>query len=188
MVQIVLISFVGWLARILVKSEAFGLSRTKWRKVFQGTSNLSMALIYFLISLVGSNLSLLVYLLMLMSLTYILGVGGESMVPYDLSSKYPATIFGFAHSVSIMSGLALPAVCAMVLGNDNSDPEAWNTIFRLLAITLCLGGLIFIFVLKSKPFLPGERELDECQREQNRDSKSTEKLKEWRDNGGSQFI
>lgn len=157
--QMVLITFVGWLTKTLVQRKALGLSRTKWRKVFQSISNFGMAAVYFMLPIVGTSLEPVAILVLLIFVAWMFGAGGESMVPYDLSSRYPATIMGLAHSVSIMSGIVIPSVSSFVLGNDDTDPERWNILFNLTGCALTIGGLVFVFVLKAKPFLPGEKEL-----------------------------
>lgn len=155
--QALLITLVGWTAKVLVQREALGLSRTKWRKVFQSGANLSLALIYLALSMVGSNLKLATCLFMAIYFLWMLGAGGEAMAPFDLSAKYPATIVGIAQSVSVLSGLTVPALCGLVLGEQTADLDRWRTLFLLIAGSLAFGGLVFAFFFKAKPFLPGER-------------------------------
>lgn len=155
--QMFLITFVGWVAKTVINRRTMGLSITKWRKVFQGGSNFAMAAMYFLLPMVSSDLALVSIFFLLICFFWMLGAGGESMVPYDLSSKYPASIMGMAHSISVLSGLTVPALCNIVLGEDNHDPSRWNLLFIMVASALTFGGLVFIFVLKSKPFLPEEK-------------------------------
>lgn len=157
LMQLVLVTFVGWTAKVLVNNETFGLSRTKWRKVFQGSSNFLMALMYFALPFVDNQLWLAVILIYMICFSWMLGAGGESMVPYDLSERYPATIVGVAQSLSVLSGLIVPSICSFILGNENTDPKRWDFLFSLLACSLVFGGLVFVCVVKAKPFLPGEK-------------------------------
>lgn len=153
-----LMSFVAGLATYVVRNKTFGLSKTNWRKIFQGTSNFTLAFIYLLIPLVGQNQIFPVAgLFLLIYFFWMFGAGGESMVPYDLSPKYPATIMGFAHSLSILSGFAIPQVTGLVLGDDKKDPERWRILFLLISGALTLGGLAFVLVIEAKPFLASER-------------------------------
>lgn len=165
--QMLLITLVGGLATYVVRNETFGLTKTKWRKLFQGTSNFGVAFIYLLVPLVSpGNFVLVAGLLMMIYFFWMFGAGGETMVPYDLSPKYPATIMGFAHSLSILSGFVLPSVGSMILGDDKSDPARWNTLFTLISGASLLGGLVFVLVIKAKPFLPSERaKYDEARKE-----------------------
>lgn len=158
LLQMSLITFAGWLAQVLVERQAFGVSRTKWRKIFQGSSNFLMASVYFIIPSAGSDLNSVIVLIMLVYLFYVLGSGGESMVPYDLSSRYPATICGMAHSISVLSGVTVPMLATLVISKDGSDIGEWNLLFYIIGCGCTLGGVVFCFVLKSKPFLPGEIE------------------------------
>lgn len=155
--QLFLVTFVGWAAKFLVNNGTFGLSRTKWRKAFQGSSNFAMALMYFALPIVGKHLWPAAILLYLICIFWLLGTGGESMIPYDLSERYPATIVGVAQSLSVLSGFIVPTLCSLILGNENTDPKRWDFMFNLLAGALTFGGLVFVCAVKAKPFLPGEK-------------------------------
>lgn len=157
LMQAILITFIGWAAKTLVNNRTFGLSQTKWRKIFQGASNFGMASIYFVLPLLNPSLELVAFLIMFVFLAWMLGAGGESMVPYDLSYRYPATIFGFGHSIGVLSGLFVPWVSSLILGEESTNFERWNNLFWLIGGLLTLGVLVFALFLKSKPFLPGEK-------------------------------
>jgi len=156
--QMVLITFVGWLAKYLVGGRVFGFGVTRWRKIFQGGSNLIMAVAFILLATIHPGIELASFLLILVCFSWMLGAGGESMVPYDLSNKYPASIVAFTHSVSISSGLYVPTLCGLILGEDTDNPNRWSILYNLLGGSLILGGLVFCLVLKAKPFLPEERD------------------------------
>lgn len=157
LMQTFCITFVGWAAKELVSRKAFGFSVTAWRKIFQSIANFGMAFAYFTLQYAGSNFWFAAALIVLNNFTAMMNVGGESMVPYDLSAKYPATIMGLAHSVSVLSGVTAPTICSMVLGDDSESPERWNTLFVMIGSGLVIGNLVFICFLKAEPFLPGEK-------------------------------
>jgi ACS family sodium-dependent inorganic phosphate cotransporter len=156
--QMLLISFVGWLAKVVVIKQACGLSVTKWRKIFQGSSNFVMAATYVILAYSNPSLEVAAILIMSVCFWWMMGAGGESMLPYDLSAEYPASIVGFAHSFSIFSGVVLATICDAILGEDTEDPEKWSSLFYVIAGLLAGGGLIFVAVVKAKPFLPGEKQ------------------------------
>ena len=155
--QMLLITLIGWVAKTVVGRRALGLSITQWRKLFQGGSNVTMALVYVALAFSEPDLELTAYLLLLVCLFWMLGAGGESMVPYDLSSRYPASIVGLAHSISVLSGITMPALFSTVVGESTEDPDCWRNLFLIIAAGLTLGGVVFALVLKAKPFLPGEK-------------------------------
>lgn len=155
--QMTLITIVGWISKNLVNRRAFGLSVTKWRKIFQGTSNLGMASIYFMFPYLSSDLTSTGILILTIWFFWMLGAGGESLVPYDLSTNHPAAIVGLAHGLSIFSGLSVPGLCTLVLGSETDSEAGWNILFMIIGSLLTFGGLVFICVLKAKPFLPEER-------------------------------
>lgn len=156
--QMILITFVGWIAKTVVSRRTFGFSVTKWRKIFQSGSNFLMAFIYCILALSNPGLELSACLLITVCFFWMLGAGGESMVPYDLSSKYPASIVGLTHSISVLSGIAVPAVFDIIIGEETHDPERWRLLFMIMASALAFGGLIFGIVLKAKPFLAEEQD------------------------------
>lgn len=152
-----LITPIGWSARIAVERKILGFNRTRWRKIFQGLSNFSMAAVYLMLPLLSYDILPAGMLIMLIHLFWMFGAGGESMVPYDLSLRYPATIMGFAHAISVLSGVTIPSICGLILGDFGNEPERWNLLFLALAAALCVGGLVFCLVIKAEPFLPGEK-------------------------------
>lgn len=84
------------------------------------------------------------------------GAGGEAVAANDMSIRYPATIYGFAHSISALGGLMVPGLAALVLGSEPKSHERWTIYFYLLAILASIGGFVFVFFFKSKLFLPCE--------------------------------
>lgn len=158
LMQMFLVTFVAWIAKVVIHNETLGLTKTKWRKIFQGSSNFILAFVYLALSVTGQRLWLATCLFLVVFFAWMLGAGGEAMVPYDLSAKYPATIVGIAQSIASLAGLMVPSVCGFVLGEDMSNLNRWNYLFQLISAALGIGGLVFVFVLKAKPFLPDERE------------------------------
>lgn len=155
-IQLVMITFVAWLAKSTVNRRLFGLSKTKWRKIFQGGSNFCMALAYFALPFFSDCLELAAALILAAAFFWMFGAGGESMLPYDLSINHPASIVSLTHSVSKFSGLTIPIVCQLVLGEDTDDPFRWGLLFYLVGGFATLGGLVFVLVVKAKPFLAEE--------------------------------
>lgn len=156
-VHVLFITPVSWLAKELVKKKCFGLGKTTWRKIFQGSANFGMATAYLIMPLVADNVIVLFSLFAIVIVCYMFGAGGESLIPFDLSQRYPATIMGFAHSISILSGIAIPVVSSAVLGDSPHEQARWNTLFTIIGSALAFGGLAFVLVLKAKPFLPEEK-------------------------------
>lgn len=165
-VQGLLITFVGWLAKIVVTKRTYGLSVTKWRKIFQGSSNFLMAATYLTLMLLPPEMETSAICLLIVCIFWMLGAGGESMVPFDLSQKYPASIVGFAHSISISSGITIPGIVSLLVGDQKDSHESWNKVFLCIALLQIIGGLVFCFVLKAKPFLPEELQQQQQQEKQ----------------------
>lgn len=145
-INISLISFVGWLAHLAVNKKALGINRTGWRKIFQSSAGLSGAFAFF--CLTRSEISELAASLLILALclTYMFGVGGEAMLPYDISLKYPARIMGIAHSIGASSTILVTMLCVTI--------DTWNTIFYILSTLAALGSVLFILFVKAELFLP----------------------------------
>lgn len=157
-IQLTCITFVGWSALYVVQNNVCGLSKTKWRKIYQGLSNFGMAGVYLIMATADPSFDMIVILLLLVYTFWMLGSGGESLVPYDLSIKYPATVFGISHSLGVLSSVVVPLVSDLILNGDDTSKENWNFILLLISGACFVGGLAFVFILRPKPFLPGECE------------------------------
>jgi len=167
LIQLVLLTFVAWLAKVVVSKRSFGLSVTKWRKVFQGIANICSALSFFALACSSRpSIELATVAMMFVNFFWIFGAGGEAMVPYDLSYRYPATIVGFGYSISLISSFGMPIACGYLVGPDTHIPSNWGAIFYTIAALQASGGIIFCLFLRSKPFLSEEREhYDKMERE-----------------------
>lgn len=145
------------MAKEVVQRKSFGFGKTAWRKIFQGVSNFGMAAAYLAMPIFAHNNALLFAVFSIVPVCYMFGAGGESLGPFDLSARYPATIMGLAHSISVLSGIIIPGATSLIVQDSPEDPERWNILFNLVGITLLVGGLIFVLVFKAKPFLAEEQ-------------------------------
>lgn len=100
------------------------------------------------------------FLVVMYNIFQMFGVGGEAVAANDMSLKYPATIYGFAHSAATLAGIAVPITAGIVV-SDTSSFYNWSKFFIILASSTIIGGLAFILGHKSKRFLPGEVEIIE---------------------------
>lgn len=154
---VLLVSFIGWISKVVVQRKCFGLTKTVWRKVFQGIANFGIASMLFIFaSCSPSNNYVICFIVIMLNIFYMFGAGGEAVAANDMSIRYPATIYGFAHSISALGGLMVPGLAALVLGSQPKSHERWTIYFYLLATFAALGGFVFIFLFKSKLFLPCE--------------------------------
>lgn len=98
------------------------------------------------------------FIIILINVFWMFGVGGEAVAANDMSLKYPATIYGLAHSFATLAGIATPITAGLVLEKDPRKFENWRNFFALIGSTVFLGGLSFVLGFKAKRFLPGEVE------------------------------
>lgn len=150
-IQVTFIVFVGWLAKSVVKRRPFGMTKTTIRKLFQGFSSLGIALVMFLMTFNDCNIVFVAVLLQIISFLSMFAAGGETMLPYDLSDEYPATIMAIANSVANVSGITTTVVAGLILGDQGGSYERWNILIYLIVAVNAVGGLVFILLVKAEP-------------------------------------
>jgi hypothetical protein len=151
LIQVVLIVFVGWFAKICVQRKPFGLNKTGVRKLFQGVTSFGVGLSFFLLTFNNCNLTYVTVVLQMCSFLSMFNSGGETMLPYDLSEEYPATIMAIANSLANISAVTTTTAAAFILGDQGGSFERWNTLIYFVAGMNLLGGLAFTFLVKAEP-------------------------------------
>lgn len=150
-IQVVLIVFVGWLAKIFVQRRPLGMSKTTIRKLFQCTASFGIALGMFLITFNDCNLIYIAILLQFVSFLSMFTAGGETMLPYDLSEEYPATIMAIANSVANVSAITTTTLAGLILGNEGGSYARWNILMYLIVGANLVGGSVFLLLVKAEP-------------------------------------
>lgn len=150
-IQVLLIVFVGWLAKYMVLERPMNLSKTAIRKIFQSTSSYGIGIMLILLSLNECNLTYVFALLQILSFVTMFTAGGETMLPYDLSLEYPATIMAIANSVANMSGVTSTLLAAVILGEQGGSYSRWNILIYLIAGVNIIGGTLFNCLVKAEP-------------------------------------
>lgn len=178
-IQVFLIIFIGWLAKEMVKRRPLGMSKTTTRKLFQSIASYGVAIVLFLITFNDCNLVYVGVLLQLVSFLSVFTAGGETMLPYDLSDEYPATIMAIANSVANLSGVTTTVLVSFVLGDQGGSYTRWNIIIYLVAGVNFLGATAFLFLVKAKPidFTSSKKRQEDLERAQvNNDGIKTIKM------------
>lgn len=142
--------FVGWIAKTVVKQRPFGISKTAVRKIFQSAASFGVGSCLFLITFNGGSLVYVIVLLQCTSLLSIFAAGGETMLPYDLSDQFPATIMAIANSIANLSGLTVTTMTGKILGDQGGSNDRWNILLYLIAGSNIIGGLVFIILVKAE--------------------------------------
>lgn len=150
-IQVSLIFFVGWLAKAMVQRKPLGISKTGIRKLFQGVASLGLAGSFFLLTLNNCNLFYVAILLMIGSLLSMFTAGGETMLPYDLSGEYPATIMAIANSIANFSAIAMTNLAGFILGDQGGSYERWNILIYFIVGVNLFGGLVFMLFVRAEP-------------------------------------
>lgn len=144
-IQGLLTGFVAWGAKEFVTRRLFGLDKTGVRKLFQGICNIGMGLAYILITFNMGSLSVVCTAIILLSLAAMFGAGGESVLPVDLSLEYSASIMAITNSTANLSGIVLPQIVALILDDQQSNPELWNRVWLVVGGFIISVGVVFIF-------------------------------------------
>lgn len=153
LLQVLFVAFVAWLAQILIRRRTFNLSKTVWRKIFQGLGSYGVGLGLIVLSLNNCSLLFVSVVLLCISFFCMFTVGGEAVLPYDLSDEYPATIMAIANSVANVSGITTTLLAGWILGDQGGSYERWNILIRLVGGINILGGLAFSLLVKAKPIV-----------------------------------
>lgn len=88
--------------------------------------------------------------------TWMLTVGCEPQIPFDLTRRYPATIIGIVQTVSGFSMTFVTCMSSWILDGSLKNPESWNTLFRITGYALAFGGIVFVLMYKAELILPEE--------------------------------
>ncbi|CAA2962124.1 sialin-like [Olea europaea subsp. europaea] len=150
-VQVSSVLPAGWLAKVCVQKKPWGLSKTSTRKIFESISTVGSTILLILIIFNGCNLTYVTVYLMLIGLVSTFEAGGDTMLPYDLSEEYPATILSIALCIGNLSGIAVTTLTSFVLGDQGGSQARWHTLIALIAAFVFAGGLVFCLMIKAKP-------------------------------------
>lgn len=147
------------------------MTKTTIRKLFQGLASLGIALVMFLMTFNDCNLVFVAVLLQVASFLSMFAAGGETMIPYDLSDEYPATIMAIANSIANVSGVTTTVVAGLILGDQGGSYERWNILIYLIVVVNAVGGLVFILLVKAEPIdLSGSKKKKQSEQKANNDT------------------
>lgn len=151
--QATLVVFVGWGAQSLIKKRAFNLPKTVWRKIFEAFSSYAVGVALILLTFNNCSIVYVGVVLQFISLLSMFNVGGDAVLPYDLSDEYPATIAAIGNSIANLSGITTTVIAGQILGNQGGSYDRWNLLIRLIGIVNILGGLAFTILVSAKPII-----------------------------------
>lgn len=135
----------------MVQKRPFGITKTKIRKIFQSIACYGIGFGLVALSLNNCNVILIIVVVQVISFLCMFTAGGETMLPYDLSEKYPATIMAIANSVANLSAVTTTTVTALILGDQGGSYARWNTLIYLIAGANIAGATIFNLIVKAEP-------------------------------------
>lgn len=151
LVQVVVSFPITWAVQYIGLKKPLGITTTNSRKLFQGISCFGSAIGLAILPLCGLNIKYAASVLVFISIVSMCACGGEALVPYDLSDKYPATIMAMANSFSSTSGFLVPILSTtLVSSEDAHDLEMWSQFLYTIAGINVIGGLIFMIMVKAE--------------------------------------
>lgn len=160
-VQTFLIIGVGWLAKSMVQKRPFGITKTQIRKLFQSIACYGIGFGLVALSFNNCNVTIIVVIIQVISFLCMFTAGGETMLPYDLSEKYPATIMAIANSIANISAVTTTTVTALVLGDQGSSYARWNILIYLIAGANIVGATIFNLIIRAEPIDQSDESQDD---------------------------
>ncbi|CAA2962125.1 inorganic phosphate cotransporter isoform X1 [Olea europaea subsp. europaea] len=148
--QVVVSFFIGWFNKYMVEKKPFGVSKTFTRKFFESIGTFGSGGLLLLLIFSNCNLTYITVDLLLMDVVSIFTAGGDSILPYDLSEDYPATIVAIANCVANTSGFVVPTVTSLILGDQGGSQTRWNYVIAFIACADLLGGILFCLLVKAE--------------------------------------
>lgn len=157
-VQTALIVVVGWFAKTMIKRRPFGLTKTSIRKLFQSTASYGIAMCMLLLTFNGCDFLYLNIVLQLLSFLCMFTAGGETMLPYDLSERYPATIMAVANSIANTSASITTTMASVILGKEDTSYYRWNLLMFVISAANFIGASIFNLIVRAEPIDFGDND------------------------------
>lgn len=148
--QGVLTFHIVWLSNELTSKKPYGMTKPIVRRLFQCGCSFGMAAAYLLITFDLTSLNVSLWAVILLALTNIMQSGADSILPYDLSPTYSATIMGVANSFANSAGVILPKIHKAFVGNDVYNLNKWAVFFYTVGGLIASGGVIFILMVKAQ--------------------------------------
>jgi MFS family permease len=162
-----------YLSEIVIHHE--WLSRTTTRKVFTGTAQYGLVICLILVPFVGCNAGHTVALLVLGMFLYGFVTGGDVIIPAEVSTHFPATIYAAINMFSNFAGVISPMIVGMILeaAVENEDgtndlKSRWDYVFFMAAAVVSVGTTIFILFGSSE-----RQDFDRIDYKKNDDNTST---------------
>lgn len=176
---------VGWFANYLIKSKEIPLGKTSIRIIFQLISCLGTTLCFGLILMRSCDLLYTSFIFVIFGLLSTFNGGAETMLPYDLSEEYPATIMAIGNSVATISAPSLTALTGWVLGDEKHSVRRWNIILLLIAAYNAIAGAYFALYVKAEPLQfdendskpPGNNNIEAKPKQSNKEQPDSTELK-----------
>lgn len=134
----------GWLSKIAVKKQPFGLSKTVIRKIFQCTASFGVSFLILMMAFNMCESAPTIVLVILWNFVTTFGTGGEQQIPFDITERYPGTIHAIASTLAI-SGVVVPLAVNTFLAGHSADVEKWKIIWYAASSVAGFGGLVFLF-------------------------------------------
>ncbi|XP_042906641.2 sialin-like [Parasteatoda tepidariorum] len=119
-------------------------SATNVRKGFQLFAMIGPAVCMSLITLMGCNHVLVIFLLIAAMSFQGFGGGGINSITADMAPHHAATLFGIVNSIGSISGIFAPMVAGVLLEQKNSSIQQWGSVFYISAGLNVAGGIAFL--------------------------------------------
>lgn len=127
------------------------LSRTTTRKVFSGTAQYGLVICLLLVPFVGCNAAYTVALLVVGMFLYGFVTGGDVIIPAEVSTHFPATIYSSINMFANLAGVISPMIVGMILegaaqneDGTNDLKSRWDWVFFMAAAIVSIGTTIFV--------------------------------------------
>lgn len=123
------------------------LSRSTTRKVFSGTAQYGLMMCLLSVPFMGCSVNNTVALLVLGMFLYGLITGGDVIIPAEVSTNFPATIYASINMFSNFAGVLSPLLVGAILEGAETGVDLkthWNWVFYMTAGVVAFGTTTFV--------------------------------------------
>lgn len=128
----------------LIKSKTFN------RKLFQCTASFGVALSLIMVAWMPGRIDLTKKLIFFVFFITTFGTAGEASIPFDLSTRYSATIHSVGSSIASVVSILEPIAAGWILEGHDKDTATWKFFWMFMGCISATGGLAFLILCKAE--------------------------------------
>lgn len=143
---------MGYLTRSIVIRRPLNLSLANFRKIFQSIVNFGLSITLLVFILFDCNKWVTIISLTLGGICITFYVAAALQLPLDLSPDHCGLITSISNTLAIGQAIGAP-ISGLILNDGPRDRDLWRKVWALIILLNTFSGILFIFLVDSKPRL-----------------------------------